>query len=1391
MRMPIMRNFVPVFIQRKTEEGKDNRGSLKCSTMFMDISGFTNMTEALMGRGKEGAEVLSVILNQIFEPIIDEVYRMGGFVSGFAGDAMTIIFPDEGEGDSNLRGLFAAKFINNLFKEQGIQKTRLGTYDLFVKLGLSYGEVNWGIVGNDEAKNYYFRGVAIDGCAESEHHCEKMEIVIDNAFSSMFLENDIDFQKKDVNHYKVTKININIKSEPSLIYDSEDASREIISKFVSKAAIEFDQVGEFRNIVSLFISFQKTESFDELNEFITSVLDKTNGHGGYFNSLDFGDKGGNLLILFGAPISHEDNVSRAVRCVYSIKKEFPDMIRAGMVEGIAYTGIVGADKRCTYTALGNTVNLSARFMMKAEWGDIWLASTIANKIKGIFQTEDIGKHPFKGVKEPVQVFKLLKEKKQELRTFEGEMVGRDVELNKLKSLSKPLYDGNFAGIVYIYGDAGTGKSRLVYEISKMLRNDVNEFMLQSDNILKKSLNPFIYSFEKYFEQEDVTENDKKKEAFDKVYDGFIEQFKSLPDSEAKLELIDEIERIRSIIASIIEIYWDDSVYSTLEKKDIPEVTGFAIKSFFKAQSLIKPVLMVFEDIHWIDDGSLDAVQLLTREIDNYPIMIVGVSRFNDDGSKPVFNVDDNIKTDEISITNLTKEAAHRLIRNVLGKYVGLGVFELISEKTSRNPFFIEQVCIYLEENGLLKEQNMVYELKDANVEIPLEINTILVARIDRLSAELKEAVQISSILGREFDVKVIYEMLEVLTHIINLLEKEEKENIHLISTRIKAEQIRAILSEGETEKVWTNLTEIKYIFKHALLMDVVYGMQLKQRLRALHRLAGEAYTNLYVDDKSRYPDIAYHYDKADQNEDAMEYYIKSGDYAKEQFKNEKALEYYQRALELAIEMYGTEDLELSKLYTDLGEVYINMRDFNSAMESNQKALDIRLNKLGEEHEDSADNYNYMGFCHLKQTEYDKAREIFNKVLSIREKIKGENNEGVAEAYINIGTTYLEEGHYDQAKDNYEKALSINKNIHGEEHSETALTYSDISMIHWMKGENDIALDYLEKAENILLKVVGEEHLFLGIIYTNYGKVFWSKGDPEKSIDYSKKALQIRENILGKNHLDTVFPYNNIGIVYWMMGNYEKALEYLNNTLEILFEVLGRNHIHTAIVYGNVAMILDTLGNYDKAMANLEKAYNIFKSQLGDNHPNVALAYSNMGRVNASKEEFDKAIENLSKAIKMRKEFEDKNSIGYDYTFLSYVYAMTGDYEKSLQNALEHLKNMEEVGNDVEKGRTHLSIAISLAKNSTSNGAMEDIVKEIHSITNLDNTPEAYFEKAIEISSNYPPTKVPVLYRYAEYLYDNGDKQRAKKILHSAEDLASKSNLEGEIRRINKLTERLI
>lgn len=1386
-----MRNLIPHFIQEMTEQRKTN-DHFYAATIFMDMSGFTKMTETLMSQGKEGAEVLSVILNNIFEPIIQAVYDRGGFVSVFAGDAMTIIFPEDKNRNVHKRALFTARFIRELFKEEGLQKTRLGEFSLSVKQGLSYGSVEWGIVGYKDRKTYFFRGDAVDGCAFSEHHCDKMDIVFDYFFNKLLTESDVDKEdmepdSSNMKHYKVTSINF--KGDESDIHTFADLKREVLSKFMSDAVINFDQVGEFRNIISLFISFQEPNGFKDLDRIVSTTLEKVELYGGYFNVLDFGDKGGTMLILFGAPISYEDNMSRAMKCIDDLRNELKHRIRAGVVSGIVYTGIVGTEKRCTYTALGDTVNMSARFMMKADWGEVWISEGVANNIKGSFEYTDGGKYEFKGKSEPIQIYKLDRRIKSTVQLFEGRMVGRKKEVVVLKSLVRPLFeessDMRFAGIVYIYGEAGIGKSRIAYEFVNQLKPMVHEHYMQVDGILKQSLNPFVYYFENYFKVSEIDDSIEKKQVFELNYDKMLDQFrKSVPVKDRGL-LERELIRIKSIIGSLLGIYWKGSVYESIDAKDLPEVLKFAVKDFFKAQSLIKPCILILDDMHWIDSDTEEVFQIFTREMKEYPMMILCLSRLRDDGSKPELDLDPNVITRQIELSNLPEDEAKVFIHIQLGKPVSEKLYKLINEKTINNPFFIEQLCLYMRENAVLVEHDGVYDLKDDSVNIPAEMNSVLVARIDRLSSELKEAVQMGSVLGREFDVKVIYEMLEVLVEIINILE-QRKEDIHLLSTRIKADDIKVLLSEGEIEKVWTNFSEIRYIFKHALLMNVVYEMQLKQRVRELHNVAGEAIFNLYKDEKKRYSEIAYHYEEAERKEKAIEFYEKAGDYAKENFRNDKALEYYQKSLKFNIEENGEDNEDTAKLYNNMGDVHLNDGKFEEALNTYNKAYDILKDKLEEYSEPIANVYNNIGLVYLRTGAHDSALEYFDKTLQIRKKVCGENHEDTAISYTNVGTAYWEKGDYDKALEYYDMALEVNKEIHGDEHIETALTYNDISMIYWMKGENDTALDYLAKSEKLLLSIYDEKHLSLGIIYTNYGKVYWSKGDLQKSIENSRKAYKIRSAILGENHLDTLFPLSNIGMIYWMKGEYKEALKYLGKTLKILFEVLGEYHMHTSIILGNVALVYDALGKYKKAMSLLKQAYKITKTLVGEDHPYIALSYSNMGRVYSNTENFDEAIPLLEKSIAKRLETGDKNNIGYDYTYIAYDNALTGNCGKAFEYALKHFENIKEIGHDVEKGRSHLSVAVALSKCDTSDHS--DILSAIKDITEGELTPEWFFEKAYETSSatNHRLTMVPALYKYAEYLISKGENREAGLKLEEAKRLAKETGLGGELEKLNEI-----
>ena len=205
-----MNNLIPNFIIEQHKLKKE-KGSFPAFTMFVDISGFTKLTETLMKHGKEGAEILTDVLNNLFNPMVENIYENQGMISTFAGDAFTGIFGGTLTAEVSPEGYFGNKtptrdaekgkkskenlldsiiqsalFVNELFVKNKIVSTKFGNFEMGVKVGLSYGKVNWGILGEKGKHTYYFRGDAIDGCAKSEQNANKSDIVIDKSFFNKF-----------------------------------------------------------------------------------------------------------------------------------------------------------------------------------------------------------------------------------------------------------------------------------------------------------------------------------------------------------------------------------------------------------------------------------------------------------------------------------------------------------------------------------------------------------------------------------------------------------------------------------------------------------------------------------------------------------------------------------------------------------------------------------------------------------------------------------------------------------------------------------------------------------------------------------------------------------------------------------------------------------------------------------------------------------------------------------------------------------------------------------------------------------------------------------------------------------------------------------------------------
>ncbi|MCD4817704.1 MAG: hypothetical protein K8S23_03310 [Candidatus Cloacimonetes bacterium] len=709
-----MNNLIPRFIIENFNENNFS-GEFKAITMFLDISGFTQMTESLMKNGKEGAEILTEIINKIFTPTISIIYENNGYISTFAGDANTSIFPIT-SCDPN-KTVHASEQIRSTFEKTSLHKTRFGDYKLSVKTGLSYGKVEWRIISSDKVNHYFFKGSAIKNSANCEKRCLGNEIIIDQN-----LEELIDF--------KVTKLNDDffmlnenkVEDFSQTNRKSYNADISVLEHFVPSSILEMKSLGEFRNVISCFISFEEKKNF-HLN--VQKILELTPQYGGYFNKIDFGDKGYVILVLFGAPIAQEKMYIRSCDFALAVQS-LPDFnSRIGLSTGIAFTGFVGSEERGEYTALGMSVNKAARLMMTAKWKEICIDQSFAKSIEKDYQITFVEEKMLKGINNSVSIYKITKRREQKELFFEGKFFNRIEEMNQLEHILNENYK-NFKGINYIDGAAAVGKSRLFFELMKRDReNSVNWIFLPCDDILKKSFNPIKYFLYKYFNQSDENNKDINLSNFNSKYDEILPFIK-------KDDLLSEYKRTKSFLAAFINLFWTDSLYESLDAKNRYENMLYSVKNLIKALCNIQPVAIIIEDANSIDSDSVNVLKYLLNDAENTNLSIFAICRLNDDYSN--FNFDlKNIKEIRLTVQAFNEKNTKLFVQN---KFIGddptqkihRKTYDMIWEKSEGNPFFIEQIILYIKDNKLINEK---FELIKSDFEIPADINSLIVSRIKK------------------------------------------------------------------------------------------------------------------------------------------------------------------------------------------------------------------------------------------------------------------------------------------------------------------------------------------------------------------------------------------------------------------------------------------------------------------------------------------------------------------------------------------------------------------------------------------------------------------------------------------------------------------------------------
>jgi len=489
--------------------------------------------------------------------------------------------------------------------------------------------------------------------------------------------------------------------------------------------------------------------------------------------------------------------------------------------------------------------------------------------------------------------------------------------------------------------------------------------------------------------------------------------------------------------------------------------------------------------------------------------------------------------------------------------VSASLVTMLAERTDGNPFFAEQLLRYLEEEELLLKAGGSLTLAETDRYIPTDVRAVLIARLDRLSPGVREVVQAAAVLGREFEIPVLARMIE---------------------------QSPAKVKVAADEGVWSRLTETRYQFRHVLLRDAAYDMQLQAHLQAQHRLAAEALENVYATNLGpHYADLAYHYGKAGDVASERHYARLAGEQAATQFANAEAVSYLGRALTLTpeedyIERYALL-LTREKVYNLQGQRTAQFRDL-TALQELAEALgdDDRLAEVALRKADYA------------ETTGDFPTAIAAAQEAIRLAQATQDVEREAGGYLQRGRVLHHQGEYAAAQGELEQALALAREAGLRQVEANCLRR--LGSVVWYHGSYTEAVDYLKDALR-LFRQIGDrrgESRALG----NLGGISSDQGDYVKAGRYQEQVLLTMQEMGDRQ--GEMMSLNNLGEVSTRQGDYDKARGHFERALRISLEINDRRS--EGIVRGNLGFTLLAQGCYPQARTCFEQALCLFR-EIGD------------------------------------------------------------------------------------------------------------------------------------------------------------------------------------------------
>jgi predicted ATPase/class 3 adenylate cyclase len=1212
--------------------------------VIADLSGFTALSNRLATAGRQGSEEISAIINRLFGMLLDEIYAYGGGVVKFGGDAVTAFFDTGDVGDDHaLRACAAVHAIQVRMHEFADLKTSQGVFSLHLRISVHSDRIFFTEVGTAGHTTLIMTGRAVNRLMVAQEAAMPGEIILSDE-TRRSLSGIHTHQKLPGLHLLTgfTQEPLPPPTRPPVpqaeLPVPDMAALQMLLRRIARlrSYVPYDLPrhflrasaghGEFRPVTLLFANFyafRKLLALLELSaqiEHDTTIIGRVlntyycqtqsliRRYGGSVNKVDMATFGDRLMAIFGAPIAHEDDPTRAVQAALELRatldntdQETANLLRTwtethpeqrplvqvaqsalrqriGIAGGVVFAGIVGAPQRYEYTVIGETVNLAARLLDVAREDDILLTSRTYHSVSRLVQARPLSPQHLKGFAEAIQIYRAIQKRAPTsipaMLQRATPLVGRDAALTRLlENAQQALAPDETAGrVLVLIGEAGVGKSRLASEAMptiqavtptvRIVRGECQSYEQTTPYAVVTRLLPHLLQISPSGGREAGAAPDQTAQiaAVQQQLETLVPEWtRFAPLLAPLLHLpIPETELIRALTP--------DQRHERLQ--DLILMLCFAVA---RRQSLV----VLVDNLQWIDASSRALLERLAQELVEEPLLLVLIYR-----PFPVLEAgwSDLPHCTVITLENLKPADSATLLAALLDGDPPAELRTLFAQLDG-TPLFQEETVRYLLESGTLQRDrngNWIATRPADSITVPLQIEQLIIARLDRLDEDSRALLQLAAVIGQHFTRQLLAAVVSA------------NDNGTTLEQRLHDLVNAAIILPNTDED------QPAYQFKHALIREVAYGSMLFVHRRRLHARVAAAIEQIYGDQiEEQHALLAEHYRLARLTDRAFPHFLEAARRAQARYANDEAIKLYQQALATAPwQTHADTPLELAKaaiIYENLGDVLALTGEYSAAREQYGELLGMYnqhdlagyavqraglQRKIGGTHEHEGRlEVALLWLAHATET-IETYRTIPPTDAMQHEHVR---------VLSDIGSVYFRREDLKQAQHYLEQALAAVAPQGMEE--EQAQILNRLGGIAYTRGNMQVARYFVQQslaASEQRGDLVGQAK-----VLNNLGNLTGMQGLFEESIRYALRAIEINERI--GNRRELAITMNNIGWAFYDMENYQEAHNYFSQAVKQAVEIHDKYHQMLALL---------NLGDVLIALQQLDEAENtVFRSQF--------------------------------------------------------------------------------------------------------------------------------------------------------------------------------------------------